>query len=142
YANLKFLMMKLMFLILITFLTGFFGNNRGISVDNLRCEYLKEPLGVDIAKPRFSWELTATTTKRAQQAYQIQVSAGTADFEDISTLVWDSGKVVSGTTNQVHYGGTNLKAHTYYYWRVAIWDNDGNFSGWSKPARFSTGPLS
>lgn len=135
-------MMKLMFLILITFLTGFFGSNQGISVDNLRCEYLKEPLGVDIAKPRFSWELTATAAERAQQAYQIQVSAGAADFEGTSTLVWDSGKVVSGTTNQVHYGGINLEAHTYYYWRVAIWDNEGNFSGWSKPARFSTGLLS
>ncbi len=95
-------MMKLMFLTLITFLTSFFGSNQAVSVDNLRCEYLQEPLGVDMAKPRFSWELVTTATGRTQQAYQLQVSAATANFEDAAILVWDSGKVVSSATNQVY----------------------------------------
>ena len=28
-----------------------------VEVENLRCEYLKDPLGVDVAKPRLSWKL-------------------------------------------------------------------------------------
>jgi len=134
--------MKLIYLFLIAFFTGFWESKQNVTVDNLRCEYLEAPLGIDIAKPRFSWELVATSTGFVQQAYRIQVSARNADFEDTSKLVWDSGKVISGTTNQVHYEGINFEPHTYYYWRVAIWDHEGTYSGWSEPARFSTGPLS
>jgi alpha-L-rhamnosidase len=28
-----------------------------VEVANLRCEYLKDPLGIDVAKPRLSWKL-------------------------------------------------------------------------------------
>jgi alpha-L-rhamnosidase len=28
-----------------------------VEVQNLRCEYLENPLGIDVAKPRLSWKL-------------------------------------------------------------------------------------
>jgi alpha-L-rhamnosidase len=30
---------------------------RAAEVTNLRCEYLEDPLGIDVAKPRLSWKL-------------------------------------------------------------------------------------
>jgi alpha-L-rhamnosidase len=28
-----------------------------VEAQNLRCEYLENPLGIDVAKPRLSWKL-------------------------------------------------------------------------------------
>src|ERR1039458_1245453 len=30
-----------------------------LNAENLRCEYLKDPLGIDVTRPRLSWELRA-----------------------------------------------------------------------------------
>src|ERR1017187_7248752 len=30
-----------------------------LKAENLRCEYLKDPLGIDVTQPRLSWELRA-----------------------------------------------------------------------------------
>ena len=29
------------------------------NIDRIRCEYLKNPLGIDVATPRFTWEISA-----------------------------------------------------------------------------------
>ena len=44
-------------------------------VQNLQVEYGPTPLGIDVAQPRFSWQMAATAGERdqAQSAYQIQV---------------------------------------------------------------------
>jgi len=36
---------------------------------NLRCEYLKNPLGLDMAQPRFSWMLESSERAEYQRAY-------------------------------------------------------------------------
>ena len=32
------------------------------NIDRIRCEYLKNPLGIDVATPRFTWEISAGIT--------------------------------------------------------------------------------
>ena len=63
-----------------------------------RLEALREPMGVDEPRPRFSWQLRSQERSAAQSAYRIEVHAG-------DTLVWDSGKVVSRQNSQVEYAG-------------------------------------
>ena len=44
----------------------------------LQCEYLGNPIGLDVTHPRLSWQLTPITTKARgfrQTAYQILVSS-------------------------------------------------------------------
>lgn len=94
------------------------------SVHDLRCEYRKTPLGLDVAKPRFGWILD----EGRQSAYQIMVGD-----------VWDSGKVVSAQSANVEYAGKPLSPGTAYSWKVRIWDADGKETEWAKPASFSTG---
>jgi hypothetical protein len=49
------------------------------NVVNLRCEYLKDPLGMDVARPRLSWVIAAPQSeiKRGirQTAYQVLVAS-------------------------------------------------------------------
>ena len=112
-----------------------------VSVDNLRCEYRVNPLGVDVVKPRFNWIMRSTGSGQKQTAYHVLVASSpeklTADTGDM----WDSGKIASDQTIHVVYGGTALTAGTHGFWKVRIWDSGGKASGWSKPARWSMGLL-
>jgi alpha-L-rhamnosidase len=102
----------------------------------LRCEYLVNPMGVDMARPRFFWIVTHQERGQAQSAYQIVVSsdpkAGTGD-------IWDSGKVASARSIQVPFAGKALESRKSYYWKVRAWDRDSRESAWSDVARFDTG---
>jgi len=102
---------------------------------DLRCEYLTDPLGVDV-NPRFSWKISDTDKRRGQKqtAHQIVVRADT-------DLVWDSGKVDSSNSVNNEYLGVALKSNQNCYWKVRIWDKDGKVTAWSREARFSVGLL-
>lgn len=55
--------------------------------------------------------------------------------------LWDSGKVMSGRSNQVVYEGRPLQSRMRCYWKVRVWDKDGKASAWSDPAMWSVGLL-
>ena len=64
---------------------------------DLRCEYLRDPLGIDAARPRLSWALRGGARGERQSAYRVVVAttvekalAGTGDL-------WDSGEVPDQT---------------------------------------------
>ncbi|GAA2459140.1 glycoside hydrolase family 78 protein [Actinomadura vinacea] len=105
----------------------------GTAPAGLTVEYARNPLGLDVARPRLGW-ITPERTVR-QTAYQVQV---TGDRDD---LVWDSGKVGSAANAQVEYAGPALKSRTRYHWRVRIWDEQGRASQWSGPSWWEMGLL-
>ena len=43
---------------------------------DLRCEYMKNPMGVDTAQPRFFWTLRHDARGQKQTAYQIALEPG------------------------------------------------------------------
>ena len=102
----------------------------------LQVEHQADPLGVDVAKPRFGWTLQAGGNARGanQSAYRIQVSTQRGGRADL----WDSGEVRSSQSFDVTYTGLPLRARTRYFWRVQLWDADRHLSQWSEPAWFET----
>jgi alpha-L-rhamnosidase len=115
---------------------------QNVSVENLRCEYLNNPLGIDIQHPRLSWELSSDGTNKAQKAYQVVVSTDAALLDKEKADAWDSKKINSKQTNQITYQGKALQTNTMYYWKVRVWDEKGKASDWSETAHFWVGPLS
>ena len=117
-------------------------NGFSFSVGNMTTNYLVNPLGLDKAKPRFTYELVAnslTLRGMSQTAYQIKIGdSGAADGS-----VWDSGTVSSNTSLQIRYGGPALKSATMYTWAVTVTatalgaENPTTFT--SPLASFSTG---
>ncbi len=44
-----------------------------MQVTDLRVEYRKNPVGIDVSIPRFSWKLESEQKNTMQDGYQIQV---------------------------------------------------------------------
>jgi alpha-L-rhamnosidase len=118
-------------------------NNRQslINIYNLRCEYLIAPLGIDVEQPRLSWELTSNERNQKQEAYQILVASDSVMLLKDKADLWDSGKIRSNKTNQINYGGETLQSRQYCYWKVRVWDKNGEVSSWSDISHWSVGML-
>lgn len=112
-----------------------------LTVKNLRCEYLGNPLGIDVTRPRLSWVLESAKRGQMQTAYRILVASSKENLEKDTGDLWDSGKVESDRSIQVVYKGTPLKSHNHCFWKVRVWDKDGGESAWSLPAMWTMGLL-
>jgi alpha-L-rhamnosidase len=113
-----------------------------LTAAHLRCEYLENPLAVDVDHPRLSWELQAidpTSRGLGQADYQIVVKPCTDAGKPSPKELWDSGWVHSSRTNQIEYAGPVLPPGQCVVWQVRVRDNAGGTSAWSKPASWSTG---
>lgn len=111
----------------------------GVSVTDLKVEYFNNPIGIDDSNPRLSWKIERGQKNTLQTAYRIEVSRD-SQFSQ-SNLVWDSGKTDSDRSVHVRYQGSVLESGKRYYWRVMVWDNHGNRSGWSQTAFWEMGLL-
>lgn len=112
-----------------------------IRVENLKIENLSNPLGLDITQPRFGWQLSADRRQVRQTAYEIQVVAKDADFNNPKKVLWNSGKITSDASVWAPYQGPALQSGKKYWWRVRVWDEGGAISDWSAPAFWQMGLL-
>ncbi|MBO4289317.1 MAG: family 78 glycoside hydrolase catalytic domain, partial [Lachnospiraceae bacterium] len=87
----------------------------------LRTDYLKDPLGIDIRRPRLQWICEGGTR---QTAYQIV------------TEKWDSGKVFSASMHADY--PEVLADRERVNWKVRLWDEKDEPGEWSE-AFFETG---
>ncbi len=113
--------------------------SQDLIVKDLSCEHKKNPVGVDVLQPRFSWKIYGSEGSVLQTAYSVRVAADSR-FTG-SKMIWQSGKVASDKSILLPYGGPDLKPGQKYYWQVRVWDNKGNVSKWSEAAFWETGLL-
>lgn len=97
---------------------------------HLKTEFLTEPMGLGIAKPRFYWNCEDGVK---QTAYRINVSRG-------GKAVWDSGKVTSSAMTHIRYDGQPLHSRDRVSWSVTLWD-ENDVPGPSSESRFEIGLL-
>ena len=110
---------------------------------NLLCEYLNNPLGIDIPHPRLSWQLHSDQPGARQTAYQIVIeNANPGDVLGLEFKPWDSGKVLSSQSIHVEYGGPPLHSRQRVTWCVRVWDEQDEPTDFSAPARWEMGLLS
>ena len=103
------------------------------SAMRLTTEYMTDPVGIDVERPRLSWKLPSANgpdAVRGQSAYAI------------ASDMWQSGKVESDQTVNVEWGGPKLKTGQRVSWKVKVWDENGRELDWSEPATFTMGVMS
>ncbi len=113
----------------------------GCSVGELTCEYLVNPLGIDTEKPRLSWVLNSGIRGQRQTAYRVVVASSSDLLQNDRGDLWDSGKVESAQSTFVVYAGKPQTSGTSCYWKVRVWDKDGQPTTWSAPASWTMGLL-
>ena len=123
-------------LVILLIITGFPGRSQN-GVTALRCEYRKDPLGIDISQPRLSWQL-ANARAATQTAYRIFVASDKKLLHEGKADIWDS-QVQAGDAQMVYFDGNPLKPHTRYWWRVET--QAGNKSFKSVPTWFETAKM-
>ncbi len=108
---------------------------------SLRCEYLTDPLGIDVAHPRLSWVVNDPRRGAMQGACRVLVASSRAKLDADTGDVWDSKKVDSDATAHVVYDGPELHSGQRVWWKVKTWDKAGAESPWSDAAQWGMGLL-
>jgi len=65
-------------------------NEGTLCLENLRCEYLINPSGIDITHPRLSWYSVSEERNQKQTAYRILVSSSLKKLDSDKGDLWDS----------------------------------------------------
>lgn len=94
----------------------------------LQTEYLQNPIGIDMSKPRLFWNCQEG---KHQTAYEISAT------DDAGNLLWHSGKVASSSMH-CQWGGQPVAPKTKALWKIRLWDEGDVPGDWSE-AFFETG---
>jgi alpha-L-rhamnosidase len=132
-------LLRRLIVLFLCFVTGITIHGQKLEVKNLRCEYMVDPIGIETKKPRFSWELDAAYNGVLQRAFRILVADEPAILEKNTGNIWDTKSIHTSQSIQVDYKGKELVPAKKYYWKVMVWDNRGNASGWSEAAQLQMG---
>lgn len=115
-----------------------------ILATHLRCDARVNPLGVQSLEPSFSWIPAAAHPGRrgiSQQAYQILVASSPQRLAQNHGNLWNTSRVISDSGLYHAYHGRPLRSHTTYWWKVRLWDANGDPTPWSAPQSFTMGLL-
>lgn len=112
-----------------------------MNVYSLRCEYLTNPIDIDVINPRLSWIVESDARGDKQTAYQILVASSEDLLDEETADLWNTGKFSSSKTIHVQYQGEAFKSGKACFWKVRVWDADDIVSDWSEVATWSMGLL-
>ena len=117
------------------------GDDESMKPIELRCEYLYNPIGIDIKKPRLFWIFDHQKDAYAmkQKAYQIHAAESPEELE-AGRLIWDSKRNEGDESTHIPFG-VEMKSRERIYWKVRIWDQANQLSDWSETAYFEMGLL-
>ena len=109
-------------------------------IENLNCDHLQAPIGIDNPNPRLSWLMNDSRSGARQSAYHLIVGTDSIGVLNGKGDMYNSNKQKSDAM-MITYGGTGLKPFTKYYWKVDVWDKD-DVQASSSVSSFETGMMS
>jgi alpha-L-rhamnosidase len=114
-----------------------------ITPTRLTCEYLHNPMVVDVRNPRLSWINVADNNERGQiqTAFEIRVASSREKLLSGEADLWNSGKTSSQESVNISYSGKYLVSRQDCWWQVRVWDKNDVVSAWSEPGFWSMGLL-
>ena len=115
----------------------------GLVPTRLRAELRDNPLGIQTAAPRLSWEIESSDPKargEVQGAYELLVASTADKLAANQGDLWSSGLVVSADSRAV-YAGQTLTSLLRVWWKVRVRDGGGRLSAWSASAEWTVGLL-
>jgi len=83
--------MTILFLFAINLVTVC-NNLMDLKVEEVKCEHLHNPIGINTLKPRFSWKNISSRQGAKQTAYQILVATEADKLNENDADLWNSWK--------------------------------------------------
>lgn len=80
----------------------------------------------------FSWKIDSDNYNWTQSAYQILVAGSEHTINSNVGDFWDSGEILSGNQLFIPYSGKAFISGERYFWKVKVWEKEGNCFKWSK----------
>ena len=81
-----------------------------VNLERLTVEGRREPMGIDVATPRFGWQIVSSERNVMQEAYRIIVASTEERLECGEGDVWNSGWVRSDSSQWVAYKAAAAEA--------------------------------
>lgn len=85
---------------------------------DIKIEGMREPIGLDIKAPTFSWKIASDHSGFRQKSWEIRVST------DDGKCVWNSGTFFSEQSNGICYAGKELSPCTRYQVKISVTGNN------------------
>ena len=118
------------------------GNVCAVRPTDLRVEWRTAAVGIDAARPRFSWILMPvdnTASDSYQLSCRVIVASAAAAARAGHGDIWDSGERRDAQLSITPDRDLMLAPQTVFHWAVTLRDQHGRASGWSEPRVFVTG---
>lgn len=103
-----------------------------LNIKRIHIDYQINPAGISEA-PQFGWEIESDRRSVIQKSYELQI----AQDRDFDRVIYDSGRVKSEDSAQIHAEGFEIEPMRKYYVRAAVSDGKEQ-SAWSETAHFIT----
>ncbi|MFC2109700.1 alpha-L-rhamnosidase [Bacteroidota bacterium] len=114
-------------------------SNTSITFQKLTVNSKQNPMTIESEQPLLSWIVSADGFNKSQSAYHVLVASSKEKLNDNEADLWDSKKITSNKSTFVKYQGKTLEALKSYFWKVKIWDENGEASNWSETEMFQMG---
>lgn len=98
--------------------------NQVTKVEDLHCEFLKNPFGIHTSRPSLGWKLKSSERGKRQTAYRIIAASSKERLDKGDFDLWDSSIVHTERSFHVVYEGKNLSSGQGCYWKVQVWDEN------------------
>lgn len=110
--------------------------NSAVTIADVRCEYLRETLGIGLARPRLSWVVETVPKGWHQSGYEMEA------YGPEGQLYGQTGRIVSEQSVLIPWPFAPLASRTRLWLRVRIWGTDELPSAWSQLYPIEAGLLS
>lgn len=111
-----------------------------VTLEDLRCEFMVDPLGINAEAPRLSWKLKSDAQNEMQTAFEVLAATSEALLTPEEADLYSSGKIEGDWSHLFPYIGKRPDGMKRVFWKVRVWDNAGEASEWSPTAMWSYGP--
>ena len=95
---------------------------KSMEPNDLRCEFLVNPQGIDALSPRLSWISESDQRGQKQIAYHLIVASSREELDKNVGNLWDTEKVTSDQSIQIKYAGKAQESRMQCCWKVRVWD--------------------
>ncbi len=103
-----------------------------LKISRLQVEHMQNPVGIDVARPKFAWILESDKKNVTQKAYKICL------YKD-GNCICDTGKIESDSSIENTISGFFAESKSRYEIELTVWDNYDNEA--KKNSYFETGFL-